>query len=97
MFEQAEWECSTAVLREMVGSHPARELVDARFYMWQTRQEVLRLVGKSQRNFERAQEIYCQFQGALRSAERFLSEQAPNDGRAERNFDSLRLKPLQRS
>jgi hypothetical protein len=65
--------------------------------MWQTRQEVLRLVEKSQRNIERAQEIYRQFQDALRSAERFLSEQPPKDGRSERSFDSLRLKPLQRS
>jgi len=47
--------------------------------MWQTRQELLALVEKSQRNIERAQEIYRQFQDALRSAERFLSEQAPKD------------------
>ena len=47
--------------------------------MWQTRQEILALLAKSQQNIQRAQEIYRQFQQLLRSAERFLSEQTPDD------------------
>jgi hypothetical protein len=47
--------------------------------MWQTRQEILILLAKSQRNIQRAQEIYRQFQELLRSVERFLSERTPED------------------
>jgi hypothetical protein len=47
--------------------------------MWQTREEILELLAKSQRNIQRAQEIYRQFQELLRSVERFLSERTPED------------------
>jgi Fe2+ or Zn2+ uptake regulation protein len=47
--------------------------------MWQTREEILELLAKSQRNIQRAQEIYRQFQELLRSVERFVREHAPDD------------------
>jgi hypothetical protein len=47
--------------------------------MWQTRQEILALLAKSEQNIQRAQEIYRRFQELLRSVERFLSEEAPDD------------------
>ena len=52
--------------------------------MRQTRQEVSMLLAKSQRNIQRAQEIYRQFQELLRSVERFLNEPVPEDGKSER-------------
>jgi hypothetical protein len=47
--------------------------------MWETRQEIAALLAKSQRNIERAQEIYRQLQELLRSVEHFLSQRAPDD------------------
>jgi hypothetical protein len=47
--------------------------------MWQTRQEVVTLLAESQRNIQRAQEIYRQFQELLRSVERFLGKQPPEE------------------
>jgi len=53
--------------------------------MWQTRQEILALLANSQRNIERAQETYRQFEELLRLVERFLNEPTPDEGNSERS------------